>query len=131
MTPPTWPSAPSLEILPKKLVLESPGQKFNITVRAHYSDGTDRDVTDTALFLTSNEGSAKIGKDGVDHHRPARRGVCHGALLPPLPSARRSSSFPKGLKYEWPKVEERNFVDQLVDEKLRNLRITPERRLQR
>ncbi len=33
--------------------------------------------------------------------------------------------IPKGLKYEWPKVEERNFVDELVDAKLKNLRIVP------
>ena len=33
--------------------------------------------------------------------------------------------IPQGLKYEWPKVEERNFVDELVDEKLQNLRILP------
>ena len=33
--------------------------------------------------------------------------------------------IPKELKYEWPKVAETNFVDNLVDEKLRNLRMTP------
>ncbi|MES2571474.1 MAG: DUF1549 domain-containing protein, partial [Verrucomicrobiota bacterium] len=33
--------------------------------------------------------------------------------------------IPKGLEYQWPQVEERNFVDELVDEKLRNLRMTP------
>ena len=35
-----------------------------MTVRASYSDGSDRDVTSLALFLTSNEASAKI-KDGL------------------------------------------------------------------
>ena len=54
-----------IELLPKKLLLESPGQKFKLTVRARYSDGSDRDVTDTALFLTSNEGSAAIDKEGT------------------------------------------------------------------
>ncbi len=33
--------------------------------------------------------------------------------------------IPKDLKYEWPHVEEKNFVDQLVGAKLRNLRMTP------
>ncbi len=114
----------SLEILPKKLVLESPGQNFKITVRVHYSDGTDRDVSNLALFLTSNEGAAKISKDGV---------ITTGTRGEAFVMARYATFtvgaqvivIPKGLKYEWPKIEERNFVDQLVDEKLRNLRITP------
>ncbi|RYD62275.1 MAG: DUF1549 domain-containing protein, partial [Verrucomicrobiaceae bacterium] len=32
---------------------------------------------------------------------------------------------PKALQYQWPQVEEKNFIDQLVHEKLRNLRMTP------
>src|SRR5687768_14922281 len=59
------PAPVSMEILPKQLLLESPGQKFKITVRAHYSDGTDRDVTSMCLFLSSNDGSAKIDKEGT------------------------------------------------------------------
>jgi len=114
----------SLEILPRKLVLETPGQQYKITVRVHYSDGTDRDVTDLALFLTSNEAAAKISKDGV---------ITTGIRGESFVMARYATFtvgtqvivIPKGLKYEWPKVEERNYVDQLVDEKLRNLRIIP------
>src|SRR5205085_2695027 len=115
--------ATSLEILPRKLVLESPGQTFHVTVRAHYSDGTDRDVTNLALFLTSNDGAAKI-KEGL---------ITTGTRGEAFVMARYATFtvgtqvivIPKGLKYEWPKVEEKNFIDQLVDEKLRNLRITP------
>ncbi|HEY3901313.1 MAG TPA: DUF1549 and DUF1553 domain-containing protein [Chthoniobacter sp.] len=114
----------SLEILPKKLVLESPGQNFKVTVRVHFSDGTDRDVTELALFMTSNEGAAKISKDGV---------ITTGLRGESFVMARYATFtvgtqvivIPKGLKYEWPKVEERNFIDKLVDEKLQNLRITP------
>ena len=114
----------SLEILPKKLVLESPGQQFKITVRVHYSDGSDRDVTDMALFLTSNEGAAKISKDGVI--TTGTRGEAFVmARYATFTMGTQVIVIPKGLKYEWPKVEERNYVDQLVDEKLRNLRITP------
>ncbi len=121
--PPDIAKATSLEILPKKLVLESPGQTFKVTVRAHYSDGTDRDVTNLALFLTSNEGAAKI-KDGL---------ITTGTRGEAFVMARYATFtvgtqvivIPKDLKFEFPKVEEHNFVDQLVDEKLRNLRITP------
>ncbi len=33
-------------------------------VRAKYSDGSDRDVTDLALFLSNNDNSAPIGPTG-------------------------------------------------------------------
>ncbi len=121
--PPDVAKPTSLEILPKKLVLESPGQNFKVTVRAHYSDGTDRDVTSLALFLTSNDGAAKI-KDGVI--TTGQRGEAFVmARYATFTVGAQVIVIPKGLKYEWPKIEERNFVDQLVDDKLRNLRITP------
>lgn len=113
----------SVEILPKKLVLESPGQQFRVTVRAKYSDGTDRDVTPLALFLTSNEGSAKI-KDGLI--TTGQRGEAFVmARFATFTVGTQVIVIPKDLKYEWPKVAQRNYVDELVDEKLRNLRITP------
>lgn len=121
--PPDIAKPTSLEILPKKLVLESPGQNFKITVRAHYSDGTDRDVTNLALFLTSNEGSAKI-KDGLI--TTGQRGEAFVmARFATFTVGAQVIVIPKDLKFEWPQIEQRNFVDQLVDEKLRNLRITP------
>jgi hypothetical protein len=121
--PPDVAKPVSLEILPKKLVLESPGQTFHVTVRVKYSDGTDRDVTNLALFLTSNDGAAKI-KDGVI--TTGQRGEAFVmARYATFTVGAQVIVIPKGLQYEWPKVEERNFVDQLVDDKLRNLRITP------
>ena len=114
----------SLEILPKSLLLESPGQKFKVTVRAHYSDGTDRDVSSLALFLTSNEGSAKIDKDGMI--TTGQRGEAFVmARFATHTVGSQVIVIPKELKYEWPQIEERNFVDQFVDQKLRNLRMTP------
>ena len=114
----------SLEILPKSLVLESPGQTHRVVVRAHYSDGSERDVTNLALFLTSNEGSAKISKEGL---------ITTGTRGEAFVMARFSTHtvgtqvivIPKDLKYEWPKVPEANFIDNFVDQKLRNLRMTP------
>lgn len=113
-----------VELLPSKLVLESPGQKFKLTVRAHYSDGTDRDVTTTALFLSSNDASAKIDENGVI--TTGQRGEAFVmARFATHTVGTQVIVIPKGLQYEWPKIEERNFVDQLVHEKLRNLRMTP------
>ena len=121
--PPTEPTCTSVEILPKRLVLESPGQTHRVTVRAHYSDGAQRDVTDLAVFLTSNEGSAKI-KDGLI--TTGQRGEAFVmARFDTHTVGSQVIVIPKDLKFEWPKIEERNYIDQLVDHKLRDLRITP------
>jgi hypothetical protein len=114
----------SAEILPKSLLLESPGQEFRITVRAKYADGTDRDVTDMCLFLSSNDGSAKISKDGVI--TTGQRGEAFVmARFETFTVGTQVIVIPKGLQYTKPKVEEWNYVDQLVNAKLDKLRITP------
>ena len=55
----------SIEVYPQDIVLEGTGDQQQITVRAYYSDGSDRDVTGLAVLMSSNETSAKIGDDGI------------------------------------------------------------------
>lgn len=122
--PPEVATCTSVELLPQRLVLETPGQPHRVTVRAHYSDGTQRDVTPLALFLTSNEGAAKISKDGVI--TTGQRGEAFVmARFATHTVVAQVIVIPKDLKFTWPEVEERNFIDQLVHKKLRDLRITP------
>ena len=116
-----------VEVMPKSLVLEGPGQNFHITVRATFSDGVKRDVTSTALFLSSNEGTAKIAQDGVIS--TGSRGEAfvmarYGAHTVGIPVV----VLPKDLNFEWPKVEERNEIDTLVHKKLHDLRVAPSER---
>ena len=114
----------SIEILPKQLLLESPDQKFRITVRAHFGDGTDRDVTSMALFLSSNDGSAKIDKEGVI--TTGQRGEAFVmARYHTFTVGAQVIVIPKGLQYEKPKIEEWNYVDALVNAKLDKLRMLP------
>ena len=114
----------SIEMLPKSLLLEGPEQKFKITVRAHYSDGTDRDISNLAVFLTSNESSAKIDQSG--NISTGQRGEAFVmARFATHTVGSQVIVIPKALKYEWPPIEERNFVDQFVDQKIRNLRMIP------
>ncbi|MEQ1862468.1 MAG: DUF1549 and DUF1553 domain-containing protein [Chthoniobacteraceae bacterium] len=120
----TAPECTSIEILPSALLLEGPGNKFKISVRAHFADGTDRDITSMSLFLTSNEASAKIEKDGT---------IVTGQRGEAFVMARYAthtvgtavSIIPKGLKYEWPNVEEKNWLDGLVHGKIKALRMLP------
>ena len=113
-----------IEILPNSLLLEGPGNKFKISVRAHFKDGTDRDITSMTLFMTSNESSAKIEKDGTIV--TGQRGEAFILARYDVYSVGCSVSvIPAGLKYEWPNVEEKNWVDGLVHNKLKALRMLP------
>ena len=49
----------------RSAVLDGKGATQQMVVRAQYSDGTDRDVTTLALFLSNNDTSAKISPDGL------------------------------------------------------------------
>jgi hypothetical protein len=122
--PPTVPIADSLEILPKQIVLEGENTKQQLTVRAHYSDGTERDVTHLALFLSNNENSATISPDGLI--TAAKRGEAFVmARFATFTVGAQVIVIPKGLDYKFPDLPENNYVDQLVDAKLKKLRIVP------
>ena len=114
----------SIEILPKQLLLEAPEQKFRLTVRARYSDGTDRDVTAMCLFLSSNDGAAKIDKEG--EITTGQRGEAFVmARYHTFTVGTQVIVVPKGLQYSKPTVEEWNYVDGFVNAKLDKMRMLP------
>ncbi len=105
-------------------MLDGPGETQQMTVRARYSDGTDRDVTGLAVFLTNNETSAAITPAGL---------VTAGSRGEAFVMARFETHtvgsqvlvLPKGLEFAYPAEPEANYVDGLVAAKLRKLRIAP------
>lgn len=113
-----------ITIYPQNGVLDGPGETQRVTVRATYSDGTDRDVTHLALFLTNNENSAAISPSGV---------VTAGARGEAFVMARFSTFtvgsqyivLPKGLQYQETAPEPVNYIDEFVASKLKKLRIHP------
>jgi len=46
-------------------VLEGGGAKQQLTVRAKYSDGTDRDVTEQTMFISNNSIAAAATPAGL------------------------------------------------------------------
>lgn len=122
--PPDVPTCVSLDIYPKQAVLDGEGATQQVTVRAKYSDGSDRDVTGLALFLTNNENSAAINESGL---------VTAGARGEAYVMARFATHtigsqyivLPKGLQFAFPAVPEVNYIDTLVNNKLKKLRLAP------
>src|SRR5205823_14394505 len=114
----------AVDLYPKNAVLDGAGAKQRMTVRAKYSDGSVRDVTSLALFLSNNDTSAKIGPDGAV---PAgERGEAFVmARFATFTVGAQIIVLPKGLQFTFPQVPEKNYIDTLVNNKLKNLRIVP------
>jgi len=122
--PPDVARAVAVDIYPKSGVLDGKGSTQQLTVRAKYSDGTERDVTSLALFLTSNDNSAKVTPNGLVTAN--ERGEAF--VMARFATFTVGSPFivlPKGLNFQFPKVPTNNYIDTLVNNKLQKLRIAP------
>lgn len=118
------PKVLSVELYPPSAVLDGADTTQQLTVRAKYSDGTDRDVTNLAVFLSNNDTSATVSPDGlVTAHERGEAFIM--ARFETHTVGRQFIMLPKGLQYTDPKTPEFNFVDTLVYNKLRKLRILP------
>jgi len=124
LDPPTQATPISMEVFPKRAVLDGKGATQRLTVRAKYSDGTDRDVTSLALFMSNNDNAAKVTPEGLV--TAENRGEAF--LMGRFATFTIGSPFvilPKGLKFDFPKLPENNYIDTLIHKKLSDLRIAP------
>src|SRR5262245_15445367 len=121
--PQPTPAVIGVDLYPPSAVLEGEKTTQRFIARARYADGTDRDVTDLATFISSNDNSAPITVDGV---------VTAGARGEAFVMARFETHtvgnqvliLPSGLKYIAPQITG-NYIDELVGEKLNKLRVLP------
>ncbi|HVK18799.1 MAG TPA: DUF1549 and DUF1553 domain-containing protein [Fimbriiglobus sp.] len=122
--PATVAAPTAIEVYPPSAVLDGKGETQRVVVRAKYSDGTDRDVTSLALFLSNNDTAAKIDDAGA---------VTAGDRGEAFVMARFATftvgvpfiTLPKGLQFSWPGTPENNYIDALVHAKLKKLRVEP------
>lgn len=118
------PQVLSVELYPPAAVLDGADSTQQLTVRAKYSDGTDRDVTNLAVFLSNNDTAATVSPEGVvTAHERGEAFIM--ARFETHTVGRQFITLPKGQQYVDPKTPEFNFVDTLIYNKLRKLRITP------
>ncbi len=113
-----------IEVFPSQIVMEGKNATQQITVRATYSDGTDRDVTNLALFMSNNDPTATIDKQGLV--TSGDRGAAFMlARFSVYSVTAQVLVIPAQLQYERPTLAETNYIDTLVDENLHKLRILP------
>jgi hypothetical protein len=126
LDPPAVATPVGLEVFPPNAVLDGKGAAQRLVVRAKYSDGTDRDVTSLTLFMTNNETSAKIAPDGDGVVTAGERGEAFiMARFHTYTVGVPMIVLPKGQAFTWPNVPENNYIDKLVHDKLKKLRIEP------
>lgn len=118
------PTVDKVEIYPKGGVMDGKGTTQQVSVLAYYSDGTTRDVTTLSAFSSNNDNSATITKDG----KITANNRGEAFIMARFDTHTVGSHFvvlPKGLDFEWPNVPEYNYVDTLIHNKLKKLRVIP------
>lgn len=118
------PAVTQIEIFPRSAVMVGADTTQKLSVRAHYADGSDRDVTHLAYFMTSNESSVKVDQSGIATAQGRgeafvmARFDTHTEGIPVI-------VLPKDDAFQWPDIPEHNYIDTLVHNKLKNLHIIP------
>ncbi len=113
-----------VELFPPRTILEGVGTTQQLTALAHYSDGSDRDVTPLCVFFSSADSSAAVSPGGLV--KSGQRGEAFVmARFATFTVGVPVIVLPADLAYQRPALPERNAIDTLVDAKLDRLRILP------
>lgn len=106
-----------LRFIHAKPVFAQPSQIQKLVVVASYSDGTDRDVTAQTVFLSNNEGTAEVTELGM----VKATGPGAAFILARFDQFTEGSSLVvrPGGDFKFPDVPARNYIDELVDNRLR------------
>ncbi len=117
------PACTSVELFPKQAVLEGEGATQRLVAVAHFSDGTTRDVSALAAFSTNNDRSAAVNEQGS-----ITAGVRGEAFVMARYDTHtvgtQALTLPAELDYA-PPPRSGNYIDDLVAEKLKKLRMLP------
>ncbi len=119
---PQTPRVRSIEVYPKNPTIYRIGQKQQFAVYATYSDGRVRDVTAEAFLESSNTEVATVSPRGLA--QTLRRG--EATLLARYEGAYAASTLivlGDRTGFEWIQRPVHNFIDELVDAKLKKVRV--------
>lgn len=114
-----------IRVEPERVLFKGAGQKQPLKVIASYSDGTTRDISALALFLSNNKTTADISEDGVVSS--GRRGATDVfARFNRFTVGVEVTVLPAEDDFRWPEgARPHNSLDEAVFNKLRSLRIEP------
>ncbi len=118
------PTCVKVDVYPRHRILKRPAHTQQLCVLAYFSDGSVRDITDVAVFSSSDEAVATVDENGLvvgsDRGETAilvryleKMETSHLMFLKDVPG------------FEWNNPSEANYVDKHVFEKLKQLKILP------
>jgi Protein of unknown function (DUF1553)/Protein of unknown function (DUF1549) len=113
-----------IEMEPAQIEMAKPGLEQQIKVVAHYLDGGVRDVTKEAVIASNIPDTADVTTDAIVKgarigeatmlvRYEGKFGTVPVTVLNPRPG------------FVWKQLSQNNFIDQLIDAKLRRLKIQP------
>ncbi len=115
----------NVEILPRQVLLE-PGASQQLLVRATFSDGHTEDVTHWTKFNSANGTVAQVDDEGLVKVIGHGEGGITAWYLSRIAVATVTSPYTNNIPpREFTRAPRRNFIDDLVLEKLRDLNIPP------
>lgn len=117
------PQVIGISVVPDKVIFTGKETKRPLAVVAKYSDGSTRQVSALALYLTNNKTTADINDQGVVS--AGKRGDTFVfARFAKYTAGAEVIVLPKD-KFKWPKIAPNNYIDGLVFAKLQKLHIAP------
>ena len=125
---PNTPTVTGIKLTPEKISVRRnpkapPTQATKVT--AFYSDGSERDVTKLALFMTNNDSVASISKEGVAKSANAGAAFVF-ARFSKYTIGSEMIVLPENPKFSWPEeAKPVNYVDETVFARLKQLQISP------
>lgn len=109
---------------PTGRVLRFPAHTQQLAVRAHFSDGTSRDVTPLACYSSSDSEVAEVTEAGLVIGKNRGEAAIIIRYLEHIESC--FLTFVKDIPgYQWPSPPTNNYVDELVYAKLQQLQYLP------
>ena len=119
----TAPAVTRLVVSPVERILIEPTNSVALSVRAFFSDNTERDVTHMAVYETSTT-QCHVSHDGVATlDQPGETTVLVRFLEQQAPV--RLALVPARPDFAWQKTPANNFIDREILAKLRTLRMNP------
>ncbi|MFN0053947.1 MAG: DUF1549 and DUF1553 domain-containing protein [Planctomycetales bacterium] len=121
---PVEPDVVKIQILPEQRVFQKDGNRQQLVVLAHFTDGSVRDITSITCYSSSSESVAKVGDDGVVDKNSRGETAILGRYLDKM-----ATSYITFLEdvpgFAWNSPPEKNFIDTQIHTKLKTLQILP------
>jgi hypothetical protein len=119
------PEVVTIEVSPGESTLK-PGDEQSLAVRAQFSDGSERDVTEWSKFAATNEAVATVTEDGRIKVVGHGGGAVTAWYSSKIANARITSPYDNTLADTvYAESPRRNFIDELVVKQLQLLRLPP------